>query len=175
MSRELTSLCDRDPAVPLSPEEAERFAVLLAKLSNAGEQAPAQPQAPAQQQAPASSSEAPAREASSSPRPVPGGQGQMPPQMQRPTCVDASMQTEPTFLRLTPDPSPPMAARIEIRQIPYEGPVRQVPYEGPFFCTRDAGNKVHIDPNCWGLRHVPDVQQRTMCTNCLQRLRAELG
>ena len=84
--------------MPLPPEEAERFAALLAKLNNAGEPAPAQ------QQAPASSSEAPAREASSSPRPIPGGQGPMPLQMKRPTCVDASMQTEPTFLRLTPDP-----------------------------------------------------------------------
>ena len=103
---ELSSLCDRDPSVPLPPEEAERFAALLAKLNNAGEQAPAQ------QQAPTSSSEAPVREASSSPRPSPGGQGPMPPQMQRPTCVDASIQTEPTFLRLTPDPGPPMPARM---------------------------------------------------------------
>ena len=146
--------------MPLPPEEAERFAALLAKLNNAGEQAPAQ------QQAPASSSEAPVREASSSPRPIPGGQGPMPPQMQRPTCVDASMQTEPTFLRLTPDPGPPMPARIEIRQ---------VPYDGPFFCTRDGRNRVHTDPNCWGLRNVADVQQRPMCANCLQRLRADLA
>ena len=158
--RELSSLCDRDPSVPLPPEEAERFAALLAKLNNAGEQAPAQ------QQAPASLSEAPAREASSSPRPIPGGQGPMPPQTQRPTCVDASMQTEPTFLRLTPDPGPPMPARIEIRQ---------VPYDGPFFCTRDGRNTVHTDPNCWGLRSVADVQQRAMCANCLQRLRADLA
>ena len=62
--RELSSLCDKDPSAPLSPEDAKRFAVLLAKLNNAGEQAPAQPQVPT------SSSEAPPREASSSPRPI---------------------------------------------------------------------------------------------------------
>ena len=160
--RELSSLCDRDPSVPLSPEDAKRFAALLTKLNNAGEQAPAQPQVPT------SSSEAPPREASSSPRPILGGQGPMPPQMQRPACVDASTQTQPTFLGLTPVPGPPMPARIEIGQVPF-------PCERPFFCTRDGGNKVHTDPNCLGLRNVPDVQQRAMCTNCLQRLRADLG
>ena len=146
--------------MPLPPEKAERFAVLLAKLNNAGEQARAQ------QQAPASSGEAPGRDASSLPRPIPGGQGPMLQQMQRPACTDASMQTAPTFLRLTPDPGPPMPARIEIRQ---------GPYKGPFFCTCHGRNRVHTDPNCWGLGKVADVQQRAMCANCLQRVRADLG
>ena len=155
--RELSTLCHRDPACPLPPAEAERFAELLARLNEG--QAPV-----SREQGAASLSCEPA--ASPLPRApelreereehVPAG------------TVEASTQTdpEPAFRRLTPEVMPTPIVRI----VP-------TPYEGPFFCTFDRRTKIHTDPNCWGLRNVPHaaVQHREMCANCLARLHAAHG
>ena len=66
---------------------------------------------------------------------------------------DAETQTNsPAFTRVEPPPSPATTIRT------YAGPFYQVP----------GGDKFHVFPNCWGLRHASRTNTVSVCRCCAE-------
>ena len=150
--KELSAYCERDPAEPLPPAEAARFAELLAKLDQGSESFRAQTKA---QASTAAEIRQPAGEVESRASASTAAR-----------TAECGVQTDFAlgFTRMTfsEEYMPTPTVRIV-----------ETSYEGPFFCTASSQGKIHIDSRCWGLRNVPHPQQREMCANCLARLRAQ--
>ena len=136
--RELSAYCERDPAEPLPPAEAARFAELLAKLDqgSAGFHAKTQAQAST-----AAETHQPAGKVESRASPSTA-----------PQTAECGVQADFAlgFTRVTPPEEYMPTPTVRIAE---------TPYEGPFFCTASAQGKIHIDSHCWCLRNVPHPWQ----------------